>query len=68
MQRLLVILGLAIALVGFAWPWLSQLPFGRLPGDIIVDKPGFKVFAPFTSMILLSVILSLILWLLRRFW
>jgi hypothetical protein len=68
MQRLLVILGLAIALVGLAWPWLSKLPFGRLPGDIFVDKPGFKVFAPFTSMILLSVILSLILWLLRRFW
>jgi len=68
MQRLLIILGLAIALVGLAWPWLSRLPFARLPGDIVVDKPGLKVFAPFTSMILLSVILSLILWLLRRFW
>ncbi|HSQ68988.1 MAG TPA: DUF2905 domain-containing protein [Steroidobacteraceae bacterium] len=66
MQRILVALGLLIALVGLAWPWLSKLPLGRLPGDIIVDRPGLKVFFPITTMIVLSVVLSLILWLLRR--
>jgi hypothetical protein len=66
MQRLLIGLGLVIALVGLLWPWLSRLPFGRLPGDIVVDKPGFKFFAPFTTMIILSIVLSLVLWLFRR--
>jgi hypothetical protein len=45
---------------------LSKLPLGRLPGDILVERPGFKLFAPFTSMILVSLLLSLIVWLLRR--
>jgi len=66
MQRLLIALGLLVAVVGLLWPWLSKLPFGRLPGDIIIDRPGFKLFAPFTTMIVLSLVLSLILWLLRR--
>jgi hypothetical protein len=66
MQRVLIALGTLIVLAGLLWPWLSKLPFGRLPGDIVVDKPGFKFFAPFTSMIVLSIVLSLILWLFRR--
>lgn len=66
MQRLLISLGLLIAAIGLLWPWLSKLPFGRLPGDIVIDRPGFKLFAPFTTMIVLSLVLSLILWLLRR--
>jgi hypothetical protein len=66
MQRLLIVLGLLIAALGLLWPWLSKLPFGRLPGDLVIDRPGFKLFAPFTTMIVVSVVLSLILWLLRR--
>jgi len=66
MQRLLIAVGLVIAFAGLLWPWLSKLPLGRLPGDIVVDRPGFKVFAPFTTMIIVSVVLSLIVWLLRR--
>ena len=66
MQRLLVAAGLLIAAIGLLWPWLSKLPLGRLPGDIVIDRPGLKIFAPFTTMIMLSLVLSLILWLLRR--
>ena len=66
MQRLLIAVGVLIALVGLLWPWLSRLPLGRLPGDIVVDRPGFRFFAPFTTMIVLSVVVSLILWLMRR--
>jgi hypothetical protein len=66
MQRLLIALGLLIALIGLLWPWISKLGLGRLPGDLIIDKPGFKLFAPFTTMIVISVVLSLIIWLLRR--
>jgi hypothetical protein len=66
LQRLLIATGLLIAAIGLLWPWLAKLPLGRLPGDIVIDRPGFKLFAPFTTMIVLSLVLSLILWLLRR--
>jgi hypothetical protein len=65
-QRLLIGLGLLIALVGLLWPVLSRLPLGRLPGDFVIDRPGFKLYAPFTSMIIVSVVISLLLWLWRR--
>jgi hypothetical protein len=66
MQRVLVAIGVLIVLIGLAWPWLSKLPLGRLPGDIIIDRPGFKFFFPITTMIIVSIVLSLILWLFRR--
>jgi hypothetical protein len=66
MNRLLIILGVAIALIGVLWPWLRRLPLFRLPGDIVIDRPGFKFFFPITTMILISVVISLIAWLMRR--
>ena len=66
MQRPLVILGLVIALVGLAWPWVSRLPIGRLPGDFMIDRPGFKLFFPLTTMVIISVVISLILMLFRK--
>lgn len=66
MQRLLITLGLLIAIAGVLWPWITKLGLGRLPGDLRIDRPGFSLYAPFTTMIILSVVLSLILWLLRR--
>ncbi len=66
MNRLLIILGAAIALIGVLWPWLRRLPLFRLPGDIVIDRPGFKFFFPITTMILISVVISLIAWLMRR--
>ena len=66
MQRVLIVVGLLIALIGLAWPWLSRLPFGRLPGDLVIDRPGFKLFAPFASMLIVSIVISLLIWLFRR--
>lgn len=66
MQRSLIILGLFILAVGLAWPWLSKLPLGRLPGDIGIERENFRVYLPITTMILASVVLSLILWFFRR--
>ena len=66
MQRLLITAGVLIALAGLLWPWVSKLPLGRLPGDLLIDRPGFRLYVPFTSMILVSLVLSLIVWLLRR--
>jgi hypothetical protein len=66
MQRTLITVGLLIALIGLLWPWASKLGLGRLPGDLIIDRPSFRLFAPFTTMIVVSVVLSLFIWLLRR--
>ena len=66
MQRTLVIIGLALVVIGLTWPWLSRLPLGRLPGDIVIDRPSFKLYLPLTTMILVSALISFILWLFRR--
>ncbi|MEX0708496.1 MAG: DUF2905 domain-containing protein [Woeseia sp.] len=66
MQRTLIIIGLVVILAGLFWPWLSQLPIGRLPGDIVIRKPGFTMYVPITSMLIVSALLSLVLWLFRN--
>lgn len=66
MQRTLIILGLLIAAVGVCWPWISKLGLGRLPGDIRVEGEHGGFYFPIVTCLVLSVILSLVLWLLRR--
>ena len=66
MQRGLIVAGLIVVAAGLLWPWLSKLPIGRLPGDILIDRPGMKVFIPLTTGIVLSVLISLVMWLMRR--
>ncbi|HVN41458.1 MAG TPA: DUF2905 domain-containing protein [Steroidobacteraceae bacterium] len=66
MRKLLVLLGVLLILGGILWPWAVRLPLGRLPGDLLIERPGFRLFVPFTTMLLVSLALSLVLWLLRR--
>jgi len=66
MQRFLIIIGLLLLLAGIFWPWLGKLPLGRLPGDIIIDRPGLKIYIPITTMIVVSALFSLIAWLFRK--
>ena len=66
MQKTLIGLGIAVILVGLFWPYLTRIPFGRLPGDITIDKPQLKVYIPVTTMILVSIVISIIVWLLRK--
>jgi hypothetical protein len=66
MQRALIVVGLAIAAVGLAWPWLGKLGLGRLPGDIYVRGEHGSFYFPLATCILLSVALSLVLWLINR--
>lgn len=66
MARLLIILGLTLFVLGLLWPWLSKMGFGRLPGDILIDRGPFKLYLPITTSILVSLVLSLLLWLINR--
>ena len=66
MQKALIVAGLTLLVIGLLWPWLSKIPLGRLPGDIVVEREGFRFYLPLTTGILLSLIVSLVIWLFRR--
>lgn len=66
MQKALIIVGLALLAIGIAWPWLSSTPLGRLPGDIVIQRENFTFYFPLTSMILISVVISAIIWFFRQ--
>lgn len=66
MNRLLIALGAGFILLGLAWSWVRRLPLFRLPGDIVIDRPGFKFLFPITTMLLISAVISLIAWIFRK--
>ncbi|GAB3340750.1 MULTISPECIES: DUF2905 domain-containing protein [Chromohalobacter] len=66
MSRSIIFIGLAIVVIGLLWPWLSKLPLGHLPGDIAIKREGFAFYFPITTMILVSVVVSALLWLFNR--
>ena len=66
MQRTLIIIGIVMLFIGFLWPWLGKIPLGRLPGDIVIDRPGFRFYFPVTTMIVISLVISLIMWFFRK--
>lgn len=66
MNRLLITVGVGLVLLGLGWPWLRRLPLFRLPGDIVIDRPGLRFFFPITTMLLISALITLISWVLRR--
>jgi hypothetical protein len=68
MRAVLITAGLVLLAAGVLWPWLSRLPFGSLPGDIAVQRPNFRFYAPIGTSLLLSVGLSLLLTLLAWLW
>lgn len=64
--RFLVILGAILVAVGLLWPLLAKLGLGRLPGDIVIERGNTKLYLPLATSIVISLVLSLILWLLNR--
>ena len=66
MSRVLIIFGVVLIAVGLLWPVLSKLGFGRLPGDIVIERENFRLYIPIATSIIVSVLLGLLLWLLNR--
>lgn len=63
----LVAVGLGIAALGLLLMLAGKLPWlGKLPGDIHIKRENYSVYVPLTTSLLLSVVLSLVMWLLRR--
>ena len=65
-SRLLIILGLSLVALGLLWPVINKIGFGRLPGDIVIERDNLRVYIPLATSLLVSVIISLILWLANR--
>jgi hypothetical protein len=66
MSRTLIIIGLLIVAVGVLWPWLQRIGFGRLPGDFVIRRENFTVYAPIATGLIISIVLSVIFWLFKR--
>jgi ribose/xylose/arabinose/galactoside ABC-type transport system permease subunit len=66
MQQLLITLGVILLILGVTWPLLSKLPFGQLPGDIYIERENFTFYFPLTTGLLISIVLSVLLWLWMR--
>lgn len=66
MQRTLIVLGLVLLVAGLLWPIVGKLGLGRLPGDIVVERPNFSFYFPLATSLLISVALSVIIWLVNR--
>ena len=65
-SRFLIVLGLAILAAGLLWPMLTKLGLGRLPGDIAIERENFRFYFPLMTSILLSLVFSVVLWLVNR--
>ena len=66
MPRILIIAGLVLVAAGLLWPLAERLNLGRLPGDFVIGRGSFRLYLPLVTSLLISVVLSLVLWLLRR--
>jgi hypothetical protein len=65
--KLLIVFGLLIALVGVVLVLIGRVPgLGRLPGDILIQRGNWTFYFPLATSLVLSVVLSLLVWLLGR--
>jgi hypothetical protein len=66
MSRTLIIFGLVLVAAGLLWPWFGKLGLGRLPGDISIERPTYSFYFPLMTSLVISVVLSVVLWLFNR--
>jgi len=66
MNKILIIAGSLLIIAGVFWKQIIKLPFFKLPGDIIIDKPGFKIYFPVVTLLIISMIISLIIWIFKK--
>jgi uncharacterized membrane protein len=66
MAKWLVTLGILLVVLGLVWPFLAKLGLGQLPGDIRIERKNFIFYFPVTTSLLVSLLITLILWIFRR--
>ena len=65
-RKTLILVGALLVAAGIFWPRLGRFGLGRLPGDVVVDRPGVHIYFPIVTCILISIVLSLLFWLFRK--
>lgn len=66
MAKFLIILGFVLIAIGIVWLLAERLGLGQLPGDIVIEREGTRIYIPIMTSILISVVLSLVLWFFSR--
>lgn len=66
MGKVLIVAGIVLVLAGVVWMLGERFGLGRLPGDILIERGGTRIYIPITTSILISAVLSLVLWLISR--
>jgi hypothetical protein len=66
MARFLITLGIVSLAAGLLWPYLSRIGLGRMPGDFVIERESMTFYFPLTTCLLLSLLLSLVFWVLNR--
>ena len=66
MQKILIIVGFILIVLGVAWPLIKKIGFGHFPGDIIIRKENFSFYFPIVTCIVVSIVISLVIWLINR--
>lgn len=65
-RTLLIVLGVTLVIAGIAWPLITRLGLGRLPGDVVVERGNFRFYFPIVTSLLISALITLVAWLFRR--
>ena len=66
MAKWLITIGIILIAVGLLWPLLTKLGLGNLPGDIKLERKGFTLYLPLATSIVVSLVITPILWIFRR--
>jgi hypothetical protein len=66
MAKILIIAGIALILAGLVWMAGERIGLGRLPGDFVIERGNTRIYLPLMTSIIVSVVLSLLFWLLNR--
>jgi uncharacterized membrane protein len=66
MRTLLIVLGMILLVAGIAWPVITRLGLGRLPGDVVIERGNFRFYFPIVTSLLISAVITLLAWFFRR--
>lgn len=66
MARILILIGIVLIVLGLVWMLAERLGLGRLPGDIVIERENMRIYIPLMTMLIVSIVLSLVMWLINR--
>ena len=66
MARLLILAGIVLIAAGLIWLVAERVGLGRLPGDIVIERGNMRIYIPLMTMLIISIVLSIVMWLINR--